>query len=122
MARNKGHKIQLILIQVFAYRRQGTMSFCFYQLSLPRLIILETMFLKKQVIFKVCTLIFAQYALNIHYRVSLELHNYAFANLFRNIHLVIFAFAYPGENPDRIFEDLYRSLRTCQRSLKIRIF
>ena len=28
----------------------------------------------------------------------------------------------PGENLDRIFEDLYRSLRTCQRSLKIRIF
>ena len=95
MARNKGHKIQLILIQVFAYCQQGTMSFCFYQLSLPRRIILETMFLKKQVIFKVCTLIFAQYALNIHYRVSLELHNYVFANLFRNIHvhLVIFAFA-----------------------------
>ena len=29
---------------------------------------------------------------------------------------------HPGENLDRIFEDLYRSLRTCQRSLKIRIF
>ena len=28
----------------------------------------------------------------------------------------------PGENPDRILEDLYRSSRTCQRSLKIRIF
>ena len=56
IARNKGHKIRLILIQVFAYRWQGTMNFCFYQLSLPCLIILETVFSKKQVIFRVCTL------------------------------------------------------------------
>ena len=30
----------------------------------------------------------------IHYRVSLELHNFVFANLLRNISLVIFAFAF----------------------------
>ena len=30
----------------------------------------------------------------IHYRVSLELHNFIFANLLRNIPLVIFAFAF----------------------------
>ena len=36
-----------------------------YQLSLPRLIH-NFIFSKKQVIFKVCTLIFAQYALNTH--------------------------------------------------------
>jgi len=28
----------------------------------------------------------------------------------------------PWWNPDRIFEDFWRSSRTCQRSLKIRIF
>ena len=30
----------------------------------------------------------------IHYRVSLELHNFVFANLLRNIPLVIFTFAF----------------------------
>ena len=47
-------------------------------------------------IFKYITLtytILTQYALNA-YTMVLHLHNFVFANLLRNIHLVIFAFAF----------------------------
>ena len=48
-------------------------------------------------IFKICTLTFAQYALR-KYTIVLHLHNVAFANLSRNIHPVIFAFAFIGQH------------------------
>ena len=72
IARDKGHKSRLILIQVFAYRWQGTMNFRFYQLSLPRLIILETIIFKEKGNIQGVHFNFRTVCIKyIHYRVSL---------------------------------------------------
>ena len=88
IARNKGYESPLILVQVFAYRWQGTMNLRFHQLSLPHLIILATIW-----IFKEKGNIQGVHLLNT-YTIMIHFRNFAFANFSRTIHFEIFGFAF----------------------------